>query len=194
MNPASAKLGIAMSQAESRRMVAVMGVSGSGKSTIGASIAAALALRFVDGDSLHLPASVSRMRSGVPLTDDDRWPWLDRIGAELADVARSPAGVVVACSALKRAYRDRIRAAAPGVRFVFLDGRRETIEARMATRSGHYMPTSLLASQLATLEPPERDEGDVITLSLEPSVAAVVADAVRALTASAADGSGTLAG
>jgi len=101
---------------------------------------------------------------------------------------------VVACSALKRAYRDRIRAAAPGVRFVFLDGRRETIEARMATRSGHYMPTSLLASQLATLEPPERDEGDVITLSLEPSVADVVADAVRALTASAADDSGTLAG
>ena len=123
-----------------------MGVSGSGKSTIGVAIAAALALRFIDGDSLHSPESVRRMQSGVALTDDDRWPWLDRVGAELADATRSPAGVVVACSALKPAYRDRIRTAAPAVRFVFLDGSQRTIEARMATRSGHYMPTSLLAS------------------------------------------------
>jgi carbohydrate kinase (thermoresistant glucokinase family) len=164
-----------------------MGVSGSGKSTIGAAIADALAVRFVDGDSLHSPASVERMQSGIPLTDDDRWPWLDRIGAELADAVRSPAGVVIACSALKRAYRDRIRAAAPAVRFVFLEGSRETIEARMATRSGHYMPTSLLASQLATLERPNRDERDVVTLSIESPVADVVDAAVRALAASAPD-------
>ena len=170
-----------------RCVVVVMGVSGSGKSTIGAAIADALALRFVDGDSLHSPASVKRMQSGIPLTDADRWPWLDRIGAELADAIRSPAGVVVACSALKRAYRDRIRAAAPAVRFVFLEGSRETIEARMATRSGHYMPTSLLASQLATLERPGRDERDVVTLSIESPVADVVDAAVRALTASAPD-------
>ena len=164
-----------------------MGVSGSGKSTIGVAIAAALALRFIDGDSLHSPESVRRMQSGVALTDDDRWPWLDRVGAELADATRSPAGVVVACSALKPAYRDRIRTAAPAVRFVFLDGSQRTIEARMATRSGHYMPTSLLASQLATLERPDRDERDVVTLSLERPAAEVVGDAVRALTASATD-------
>jgi gluconokinase len=182
-----------MSQASSRRVV-VMGVSGSGKSTIGAEIAAALALRFVDGDSLHSAANVARMQSGVPLTDDDRWPWLDRIGAELADAARSPAGVVVACSALRRAYRDRIRAAAPGVRFVFLDGAQSTIEARMATRSGHYMPTSLLASQFATLERPGRGERGVVTLSIERPVADVVGDAVRALAASASDDSTTAAG
>ena len=99
-----------------------MGVSGSGKSTVAAGIAAALGLAFIDGDSLHTPASVARMRAGIALTDDDRWPWLDRIGACLGDVARYPQGIVIACSALKRAYRDRIRAAAPGVRFVFLDG------------------------------------------------------------------------
>ena len=92
-----------------------MGVSGSGKSTIGVAIAAALALRFIDGDSLHSRESVRRMQSGVALTDDDRWPWLDRVGAELADATRSPAGVVVACSALKPAYRDRIRTAAPAL-------------------------------------------------------------------------------
>lgn len=176
-----------MRHASARSIVVVMGVSGSGKSTIGAAIAAALALRFVDGDSLHSPASVARMRSGVPLTDDDRWPWLDRIGAELADAVRSPAGVVVACSALKRAYRDRIRAAAPGVRFVFLDGSRETIESRMATRSGHYMPTSLLASQLATLERPQDDERDVVALSIEAPVAGIVDAAVRALATRAAE-------
>ena len=182
-----------MSPAKSRVIVVVMGVSGSGKSTIGMAIATALAVRFVDGDALHSPASVARMQSGIPLTDADRWPWLDRIGAELADAARSPAGVVVACSALKRAYRDRIRAAAPDVRFVFLDGPQSTIEARMATRSGHYMPASLLASQLATLERPGRDESDVLTLSIERPVADVVDDAVRALTASAPDGIGTRA-
>jgi gluconokinase len=183
-----------MSQASSRVIVVVMGVSGSGKSTVGMAIAAALGLRFVDGDALHSAASVRRMQGGVALTDDDRWPWLDRIGAQLADAARSPTGVLVACSALKRVYRDRIRAAAPAVRFVFLDGSREAIEARMAMRSGHYMPTSLLASQLATLERPNRDESDVVTISIERPVADVVRDAVRALTPSASDAGGTRAG
>ncbi len=168
-----------------------MGVSGSGKSTIGSALADALALPFVDGDFFHSPANVARMQAGFPLTDDDRWPWLDRIGAELADAARSPAGIVVACSALKRAYRDRIRAAAPAVRFVFLDGPTGTIEARMAARSGHYMPASLLASQLAALERPDRDEPDVVTLSVEPAVADVVGDAVRALAARAPDAGGS---
>ena len=139
-----------------------MGVSGSGKSTVGAGIADALGLGFVDGDSLHSPESVARMAAGQALRDEDRWPWLDRIGARLADAATSPGGLVIACSALKRSYRDRIRAAAPGVRFVFLDGSADVIAARMAARSGHYMPAALLASQLHTLEPPGDDELDAL--------------------------------
>ena len=99
-----------------------MGVSGSGKSTVAAGIAEALGLGFIDGDGLHSPESIARMQAGTPLTDADRWPWLERIAARLADEAQWPAGLVIACSALRRAYRDRIRAGAPGVRFVFLDG------------------------------------------------------------------------
>src|ERR1700712_1012235 len=140
--------------APGRRTVVVMGVSGSGKSTVGAGIAAALGLHFIDGDGLHSAESVARMQAGIALGDDDRWPWLDRIGARLANAAQSPEGVVVACSALKRSYRHRIPAAAPGVRFVFLDGPAALIESRMTRRTGHYMPSTLLASQLRTLEPP----------------------------------------
>jgi gluconokinase len=165
-----------------RIAVVVMGVSGSGKSTVAAGIAAALGLVFIDGDSLHTPASVARMRAGIALTDDDRWPWLDRIGATLGDSARYPDGVVIACSALKRAYRDRIRAVAPGVRFVFLDGPATLIEARMATRSGHYMPSTLLASQLQTLESPGPDEGDVVRVAIELAPEEIVRRAVSALT------------
>jgi gluconokinase len=159
-----------------------MGVSGSGKSTVAAGIAAALRLLFVDGDGLHSPASVARMRAGIALTDDDRWPWLDRIGALLGDAAQSPGGVVIACSALKRVYRDRIRAAAPGVRFVFLDGPAALIEARMATRTGHYMPSTLLASQLQTLEVPGADEAEVVRIAIELPVGEIVRRAAAALT------------
>jgi gluconokinase len=165
-----------------RIAVVVMGVSGSGKSTVGAGIAAALGLHFIDGDELHSPASVARMRAGIALGDDDRWPWLDRIGACLADAVRWPEGVALACSALKRAYRDRIRAAAPGVRFVFLDGAAALIEGRMAGRTGHYMPSTLLASQLQTLEPPGADESDVVRLAIELPAAEIVARAAAALT------------
>jgi gluconokinase len=165
-----------------RIAVVVMGVSGSGKSTVAAGIAAALGLHFIDGDALHAPASVVRMRAGIALTDDDRWPWLDRIGACLGDVARWPGGVVIAGSALKRAYRDRIRAAAPGVRFVFLDGPAALIEARMAARTGHYMPSTLLASQLQALEPPGPDEGDVVRIAIELPADEIVRRAAAALT------------
>jgi len=128
-----------------RIALVVMGVSGSGKSTVAAGIAEALGLAFVDGDGLHSPESVALMQAGTPLTDAERWPWLGRIAARLADAERDPPGLVVACSALRRAYRDRIRAGAPGVRFVFLDGPAELIRARMSGRRGHYMPESLLA-------------------------------------------------
>jgi gluconokinase len=164
-----------------RISVVVMGVSGSGKSTVAAGIAAALGLHFIDGDALHAPASVARMQAGIALGDDDRWPWLDRIGARLADAAQWPEGVVVACSALKRSYRDRLRAAAPGLRFVFLDGAAALIESRMRRRSGHYMPSALLASQLETLERPGADERDALRLGVELPAPEVVRRAVLAL-------------
>jgi gluconokinase len=164
----------------------VMGVSGSGKSTVGAGIAAALGLRFIDGDALHPPENVARMQAGTPLRDEDRWPWLERIARALVDDAASPGGVVIACSALRRVYRDRIRAGAPDVRFVFLDGPADLIRARMAGRTGHYMPPTLLASQLQTLEPPGDDEPDVLRLDIARPAEAVIASAVAWATATGA--------
>jgi gluconokinase len=150
------------------RPVVVMGVSGSGKTTVGASLADALGLRFVDGDALHPAANVAKMAAGIPLDDADRGPWLDAIGTVLAAGA-----VVVACSALKRAYRDRLRAAAPNLELVFLDGAPELLAARMVARPGHFMPTSLLDSQLKTLEPPTADEHP-LTVDISAPVAEIV--------------------
>jgi gluconokinase len=157
--------------------VVVMGVSGSGKSTVGAALARHLGVVFRDADEFHPAANVTKMSAGIPLTDEDRWPWLDAIAAALAEAGREGRGIVVACSALKRVYRDRLRAAArrPLV-FVHLTGSPTTLAKRMQTRQGHFMPASLLDSQLATLEPPSPDEG-AITASVEQPVAKVV-DAV----------------
>ena len=142
------------------RPVVVMGVSGSGKTSVGVSLAEAIGETFVDGDSLHPEANVAKMAAGIPLDDADRAPWLDAIGRVLA------AGqVVVACSALKRAYRDRLRAAAPDLELVFLRGSRELLAGRVAHRPGHFMPASLLDSQLDTLEPPTPDE-DQLTVDV----------------------------
>jgi len=129
-----------------------MGVSGSGKTTVGERLAARLGLPFQDADALHPVANVEKMAAGVPLTDADRAPWLDAVGRVLAD-----GPVVVACSALRRSYRDRLRAAAPSLVLVFLHGTRELLEQRMGHRD-HFMPVSLLDSQLATLEEPGDDE------------------------------------
>ena len=158
-----------------------MGVSGCGKSTVVEGLAAALGLARVDGDDLHTPESVAKMRAGTPLTDHDRWPWLDRIGERLGDAGAAPAGVVVACSALRRAYRDRLRAAAPGVQFVFLDGSPALIRARMQARRGHYMPPGLLDSQWRTLERPAPDEAGVVTVDIDAPTATVALRAVAAL-------------
>ena len=133
--------------------VVVAGVSGSGKSSLGAALAHRLGVAFVDGDDLHPPANVARMAAGEPLTDEDRGPWLDAVGARLA-----AGGVVVACSALRRRYRDRLRALAPDARIVLIEVPREELERRIRQRPGHFMPASLLDSQLATLEPPDLDE------------------------------------
>jgi carbohydrate kinase (thermoresistant glucokinase family) len=162
--------------------IVVMGVSGCGKSTLSRALADHLHLAMVDGDDLHLPESIRKMSSGIALEDADRWPWLDRIGQYLAASDDGDArGRVVACSALKRAYRDRIRAHAPGVRFVFLHGDAYTIGERMATRVGHYMQAGLLESQLRTLEVPAADETDVLHLGIEPPVGALLARTLQAL-------------
>jgi carbohydrate kinase (thermoresistant glucokinase family) len=157
----------------------VMGVSGCGKSTMASALGERLGLDMVDGDDLHLPESVAKMRSGIALQDADRWPWLDRIGHYLAQ-AQEP-GRVVACSALKRVYRDRIREQAGDVCFVFLDGDFELIEQRMRQRVGHYMQPGLLDSQFRTLEKPQADERDVIRLPITEPVQDMVAQALNAL-------------
>ena len=161
----------------------VMGVSGCGKSTMAGALSERLGLDMVDGDDLHLPESVAKMRSGVALQDADRWPWLDRIGAYLAqDLAQGLAqGRVVACSALRRIYRDRIREQAGDVCFVFLDGDFELIQKRMQQRVGHYMQPGLLDSQFRTLEKPQADETDVIRLPITEPVQNMVLQAIQAL-------------
>ncbi|GAA1055876.1 gluconokinase [Agromyces luteolus] len=146
--------------------VVVMGVSASGKSTVGARLARRLGVPFVDADDLHPQANVDKMRSGHPLDDADREPWLDRVGATLAESARD--GIVVACSSLRRAYRDRIRRAAPTTRFVHLHLSEEALAERAGARLGHFMPATLLASQLATLEPPAEDEPALTVDADEP--------------------------
>lgn len=139
--------------------VIVMGVSGSGKSTLGAALAAAIGCPFLEGDAYHDEAAVAKMRSGEPLCDEDRWPWLDRVGAAVGRAVGEHGVAVAACSALKRRYRDRLIAAiATPVRFVLLDNDRAELERRLAGRARHYMPPSLLDSQLATLERPTADE------------------------------------
>ncbi len=152
--------------------VIVMGVSGSGKSTLGALLASALGATFLEGDSFHDAAAVAKMRSGQPLNDADRWPWLDRLGAAIDAEVRVNGLVVAACSALRRSYRDRLVAAAGlKLRFVLLDGTAADLEQRIARRTGHYMPSSLLASQLATLEMLSPEEtGITLDAGLAPGV------------------------
>jgi gluconokinase len=159
----------------------VMGVSGCGKSTLSTALGERLGLEMVDGDDLHLPESVAKMRAGTALQDSDRWPWLDRIGKYLAQP--HPQGRVVACSALKRVYRDRIRAQAGEVCFIFLDGEFDLINQRLRQRVGHYMQPGLLASQFSTLEKPQPDETDVIRLSITEPVPDMVQQALLALKA-----------
>jgi gluconokinase len=137
-----------------RPLVVVMGVSAAGKSTISARLAQDLGLDWIDGDVLHPAANVAKMSAGIPLTDDDRYPWLNDVGSALD--AKRGIGLVVACSALRRAYRDRIRRRAPDVVFIHLFASTEVLAARVAARQEHFMPATLLASQFALLEPDER--------------------------------------
>jgi gluconokinase len=141
-------------------LVVVLGVTGSGKSTVGLALAERMGVPFGDADDFHGAANVAKMASGVPLDDDDRGPWLRAIGVWLAEHADT--GAVASCSALKRRYRDVLRDAAPGVRFVHLHGDRETVTRRVASRTGHFMPESLVDSQFAALEELQPDEGGMV--------------------------------
>ena len=157
--------------------IVVMGVSGCGKSSVGARLASRINCRFVEGDAVHPPANVEKMRLGVPLDDADRLPWLDALGRELA----SPGDVVLSCSALKRAYRQHLRSCAGRpLTFVFLHGSRALLASRLSGRKGHFMPSSLLDSQLATLEPPV-GESDVVTVDIDQPLEGIVAAAQAAL-------------
>ncbi len=150
--------------------VVLMGVAGSGKSTVGVALAAATGIPYHDGDDLHPAANVAKMKAGQPLADADRWPWLDRVATDL----RQNAPLLIGCSALRNAYRDRIRSGAGGpVRFVYLAGTRAVIAARMAARTGHFMPMALLDSQFATLEPPGPE--DALTINIDQPLEAIIA-------------------
>jgi gluconokinase len=144
--------------------VVVMGVSGSGKSTVGAVLAERLGLAFLDADSLHPASNVAKMARGEPLTDEERWPWLAETGAWLAGTRG-----VVACSALRRSYRDELRSHCPDLVVLHLEASKELLAQRLAERSGHFMPASLLESQLATLEPLESDERGVTVSAALPT-------------------------
>ena len=156
--------------------IIIMGVSGCGKSSVGEGLAARLGIPYRDGDDLHPPANVEKMREGTALTDEDRWPWLDRVAAVLADEAP----VIVGCSALRRTYRDRLRAGAGGpVTFIHLSGSHDLIAGRMAARTGHYMPPSLLDSQFAALEAPGADEA--LTIDIDQPLPAIITAALEGI-------------
>jgi gluconokinase len=160
--------------------IIVMGVSGSGKSTIGALLAERLGWPFADADGFHPPENVAKMAAGTPLTDADRWPWLDAIAAHIDAARKAGQPVVVACSALRRAYRDRLRAGHGDLLFLHLSGAPEVIAARQAARQGHFMPPSLMASQFATLEDIS-DEPDALEVSVATEPKKVVNAAMAAI-------------
>ena len=158
----------------------VMGVSGSGKSTIAEKLAERLGWVFEDGDRFHPASNVAKMSAGQPLTDEDRWPWLQAIADEIDRVCKAGERAVIACSALKQAYRDVLVHGRRDVRIVFLSGTQALIADRLARRKGHFMPPGLLDSQFRTLEPPEKSEHPV-TVSIDASVETIVEDIARQL-------------
>ena len=159
-----------------------MGVSGSGKSSIGAGLARALGVDFVEGDEYHSAENVERMSRGIPLTDEDRARWLRSLAARIREAKEAGSGLVISCSALKRSYRDILRADAAELRFVYLKGERELIAQRLAGRRGHFMPPSLLESQFTTLEDPQPDEDAWVCDITQPAQDIVTALAARAST------------
>ncbi len=171
---------------ESPCALVVMGVSGSGKSTIADKLAERLGWTYEDGDKFHPASNVAKMSAGRPLTDEDRWPWLQAIAGEIDRVCKAGQHAVIACSALKRTYRDILVHGRDDVRIVYLKGTPKLIGDRLAQRKGHFMPPGLLASQFKTLEPPDTSENPV-TVSIDASVETVVDDIVRQLNPGPAD-------
>jgi gluconokinase len=165
----------------------VMGVSGSGKTTIADKLAERLGWRCEDGDRFHPASNIAKMSAGHPLTDEDRWPWLQAIANEIDRLCKVGERAVIACSALKRAYRDVLVHGRNDVRIIYLEGTEPLIAGRLARRKGHFMPAGLLASQFKTLEPPDPTEHPV-TVSIDASVDAIVDDIVGQLGLSPADG------
>jgi gluconokinase len=161
-------------------VIVVMGVSGSGKTTIAEEIARRLGWEFAEGDAFHPPANVAKMRSGIPLTDEDRWPWLDAIAAWIEGVRAAGSRGVVTCSALRRRYRERLARGRDDVRFVYLRGDYDLIASRMAAREHAYMPASLLRSQFDTLEEPGTDENPVV-VAIDRAPETLVDEIVAAL-------------
>lgn len=158
----------------------LMGVSGSGKSTIGEALGARLGWRYEDGDAFHPASNVAKMSTGHPLTDEDRWPWLRAIAAEIDSVCRSGQRVVMACSALRRVYRDILVHGRNDIKIVYLQGSQQLIGARLRNRKGHFMPPDLLTSQFKTLEPPASDEHAII-VSIDAPVEVIVDNIQRQL-------------
>ncbi|MGO4437733.1 gluconokinase [Rhizobium sp. RAF56] len=166
---------------EKAHAIIVMGVSGSGKTTVGEKVAAALGLPFVEGDRLHPASNVEKISKGIPLTDEDRMPWLDLIGETMRSSLARQEGVVISCSALKRAYRERLRRAAGGnLFFIYLQGSKELLAKRIGERKGHFAPASLLESQLATVEDPVGEPG-VVTVDIDDTAEAIAAAAILGL-------------
>ena len=162
------------------RVLVVMGVSGSGKTSVAEALRDALGWPFQEGDRLHPEQNVAKMSAGIPLTDEDRWPWLDRCAQWIRERAEAGEGGVLTCSSLRRVYRERLGERNPGICFVYLKASEQTLHDRLALRRGHYMPPSLLQSQLDTLEEPTPDE-HVLTVPVERPVEQTVADVLDAL-------------
>jgi gluconokinase len=178
---------VADSVSENPCALVVMGVSGSGKTTVADKLAERLGWRSEDGDRFHPASNIAKMSAGHPLTDEDRWPWLQAIADEIDRLCKAGEPAVIACSALKRAYRDVLAHGRNDVRIVYLEGTEPLIAGRLAKRKGHFMPAGLLASQFKTLEPPDPTEHPV-TVSIDASVDAIVDDIVSQLGLSPADG------
>ena len=167
---------------QAARIIIAMGVSSSGKSTVGQSIARRLHVPFLDGDGYHPEANVEKMRNGIPLTDQDRWPWLERLAKALAEAAERKGAAVGACSALRKTYRDfLVKQAREPILFVYLDGSKAVIADRMAKRHHEYMPASLLDSQFATLEVPDPASENVLVVPVTDSVEKITMTTVKAL-------------
>ena len=184
MNPESRALpaggpGLAGTSGRTSGPFVVMGVSGSGKSSVAAALAEKTGGVFLEADDMHTAASKARMAAGIPLEDDDRSLWIDQLHSRLLGLSTSPAPVFLACSALKRTYRKRLACGLPGLRFLYLKGSRELIRPRLEARRDHFMPPALLESQFAALEEPE--PGEAVTVSIEPPFSEVVDALLKAL-------------